>query len=197
MTKITARNQPSSRKSKTAKRTRPSARRSVRHAVPQSILVGIDFSKGSLMALDYATTLARALGGTLTLVYVIPPGLDPPDIGFVPGELAAIEQRSRRNAEKRLAALAKKISAPLRGTALVRQGQPSEMLASAVRELGSDLLVIATHGRTGLDRLLLGSTAEKVMRRAPCPVLVVRAPERRAGKVRRPRSVLPIAPIMP
>jgi len=193
MTKIPAPEQTPRRNSKPGNRTRPSTR----PAAPQSILVGIDFSPGSLMALDYATGLARAFGGTLTLVYVIPPQLDPPDIGFAPGEILAIELRSRRNAEKRVSALAKKIAAPYRGAALIRQGQPSDMLAAAVRELGSDLLVIATHGRTGLNRLLLGSTAEKVVRHAPCPVLVVRPTERRTGKVRRPRPALPIAPIMP
>jgi nucleotide-binding universal stress UspA family protein len=64
-----------------------------------------------------------------------------------------------------------------RSTTLLRTGQPHTEIVEAARELGADLIVLSTHGHTGLTHALLGSTAEKVVRHAPCPVLVVREKE--------------------
>ena len=61
---------------------------------------------------------------------------------------------------------------------LVRTGSPADEIVDAAKEMGVDLIILSTHGRTGLKHLLLGSMTENVVRRAPCPVLVVRERER-------------------
>jgi nucleotide-binding universal stress UspA family protein len=103
---------------------------------------------------------------------VIQPLVYPADFGYPPTMVDTLDEAVRKQIEERLGALASQIS-PSAETC-IRAGQPYYEITAAARELEVDLIVITTHGRTGLKHALLGSTAERVVRHAPCPVLTVR-----------------------
>ena len=143
----------------------------------KKILVPIDFSDCSKKALQYAIPLARQHEAALTLLYVAPPP------NFVGGEYTGIEYARLEDDQaasggKQLDALvANEVHGEVPAETLVRPGMPVVEILEAARALPADLIVISTHGRTGLKHVLLGSVAEDVVRRAPCPVLVVREHE--------------------
>ena len=140
------------------------------------ILVPIDFSDASLKALRYAVPFAEQFGATLSLVHVVEPipfAGDLPSAAVMPSNEELAE-----DARKRLFSLAnEEIEELVPVNAQVRTGKAFAEILKAAKLLETDLIIIATHGYTGLKHLLLGSTAEKIVRSAPCPVLVVREPE--------------------
>jgi nucleotide-binding universal stress UspA family protein len=158
-----------------------SAARKRRQARPElklrRILVPLDFSGLSRQALDFAVPLAKQYGGKIILMHVVQPTAVP-TLDVVPGGghyLALDMQIFIDTARKRLMAMAiERLPAALRGQAVVREGNPYHEITSAARKLKADLIVLSTHGRTGLERILIGSTAERVVRHAHCPVLAVR-----------------------
>ena len=142
------------------------------------ILVPMDFSTHSEMALRYATALAKQSGGSVELLHVLE---DPvmSDVWnsevYVPN-LPEVREKLVADAEARLAAYRESIrkeGVPI--VATVRSGQAAHVIVEYVTAAGSDLVVMGTHGRTGLPHLFMGSIAERVVRTAPCPVLTVRA----------------------
>ncbi len=135
------------------------------------ILVPIDFSEQSLHALEYAEALAKQNGGTLALLNVVEPLP-----GWQDAPLAVAPDKLTKEAEVRLQTMVsqRKIDPRLIGRTVVRVGTPWNEITKAAQDLQRDLIVIATHGYTGLKHVLLGSTAERVVRHATCPVLVVR-----------------------
>lgn len=142
-----------------------------------TILVPLDFSKESEKALRYAVTFAEQFGARLILVNVVEP-LPFADLGAMP--LVMENEAVMRGCRSKLESLvtARRIPAKLVEKVLVRQGQAHREIADAARTLKADLIIIATHGYTGVQHALLGSTAERVVRHAPCPVLVVRDHEK-------------------
>lgn len=142
--------------------------------------MAIDFSRASQAALDHAIPLAQSFGGTISLLHVISPPAYPMEMGHVPVDLAVMEQSTLEAAEKKLRSWAAKLPPDLQGDVLVRSGLPGDVITAVARKQRSDWIVIATQGRTGLQRLLLGSTAEHVVRHASCPVLVTRRSKRAA-----------------
>jgi nucleotide-binding universal stress UspA family protein len=137
----------------------------------QSILVPTDFSPPSLKALRYAEDLAGQYGAKLILLNVIEPIGPTPDFAYNPMVLdnAAIVASAQKNLKKFAA------KEGLDGVSTyVRQGVPYHEISRAATELKADLICLATHGYTGLKHVFMGSTAERVVRHAPCPVLVVR-----------------------
>lgn len=141
------------------------------------ILVPIDFSGCSKQALQYAIPLARQFGARLLLVYVMPANYF---IGseFGPVDFPVPEGEWRAQSQQELEALARReIGEEVAFDALVLQGQPAHEIAAAAAEHQASLIVLSTHGRTGLRHVLVGSVAENVVRYAPCPVLVVRDQE--------------------
>jgi nucleotide-binding universal stress UspA family protein len=148
------------------------------------ILHPTDFSPASAPAFARALALARENRAQLTLAHVLEPSLPVIGDGYVsPATYDALEEAARRGAEKglaRLAARAKK--AGVRVRTLVLYGLAHEEIPRAARAGRADVIVMGTHGRTGFGRLFLGSVAERVVARAPCPVLTVRGAKRRAGK---------------
>lgn len=140
------------------------------------ILVPIDFSDCSRKALAYAVPFARQFGASLTLLYVV-------QMNYAVGEFGAIdfpvpENEIRANAEKELAKLvASAVEEPLPTETLVRVGRPVQEIIATARERDIDLIIMSTHGHTGIKHLLLGSVTENVVRYAPCPVLTVREHE--------------------
>ncbi|HTI72844.1 MAG TPA: universal stress protein [Candidatus Limnocylindria bacterium] len=143
----------------------------------QRILVPLDFSAASGKALDYAISMAREHRAAITLLHVIPPPPYAPGYGGI--EFGPVEEGMRIGASKDLAAYCADIQREgIVAEGLVRVGSPGLEIVEAARSLKVDLIVISTHGRSGLKHLLMGSVAEVVVRQAPCPVLVVREKER-------------------
>jgi nucleotide-binding universal stress UspA family protein len=140
---------------------------------PQKIVVGVDFSPASQRAVDHALMLARRCGASLTLVHV---ATVPPPAHLKPDDSWAALLRERLSADRaRLAELRERLAGqPVELSQVIVDGEPDPGLADAARELGADLVVVGTHGRTGLGRLLLGSVAEKTIRLASSSVLVAR-----------------------
>lgn len=140
------------------------------------ILVPTDFSEPSSRALDYAAALAAGLGAAINLIHVLhDPFTAQAAWEFYVPESPEVQERKYQDARARLAALAE--GAAARGVPIateVRLGNPMDEINAAAVDYGSDLIVMSTHGRTGLPHLLLGSIAERVLRTAPCPVLALR-----------------------
>lgn len=140
----------------------------------KKILVPVDFSKVTEAALGAATTLAGALQAELILIHIAAP--DPEFVGYETGPASVRQAVAHQLAaeHKRLQELQHRLeSESLRVTALLIQGYTAEkILAEAVR-LGVDLIVMGSHGHGGLHHLLMGSVAEGVVRKAPCPVVLV------------------------
>jgi len=142
------------------------------------ILCPIDFSDASRAALETACELARRFDAKLALFHAYPvPGYTFPDGSFVAStkmleELA--DQAKRHLDEWKGLAEATGVKGVETATAV---GEPAHEIVAFAREQQSDLLVLGTHGRSGLSHALMGSVAERVVRKAPCPVLTVRPPK--------------------
>jgi len=140
----------------------------------KTILVPIDFSPASEKALDYAVPFARQFDARITLLHVTQGQFCATEFAYLPIEESECHERLRARLEE--LALSR-IGPEWSGPALVRAGPAFDMIAAVAREIDADLIVINTHGHTGIRHLLMGSTAEMVVRHAPCPVLVVRERE--------------------
>ena len=138
------------------------------------ILYATDFSSASRPALTKAISLARENRAALRVVHALPPLGD--GSAFVPpGTYETIDRRARQHAQKQLTALVGRArKAGARATSRLLDGTPQEQVPRAARRMRADLIVIGTHGRTGMSKVLLGSVAERLVRLAPCPVLTVR-----------------------
>ncbi len=140
----------------------------------KSILVPLDFSAESKKALAYAVAFAMQFGAKLTLLHVAEPVATPDFAQSFP--LLMEDDKLMAAAKKELDRVVQTsgIEPKLMEKTLVRFGRSFHEIAEAARTLKVDLIIIATHGHTGLKHVLLGSTTERVVRHAPCPVLVVR-----------------------
>jgi nucleotide-binding universal stress UspA family protein len=143
----------------------------------RTILAPIDFSPASKNAFKYAVRFAEEFGGELTLLHVLEPdsvtGLMavPEATAFVESDIVA----AGKNLRTLIASVSNaKIKQP---HWKIRAGLPSHEIIEAAREMDVDLIIVATHGYTGWKHFCIGSTAERVVRAAPCPVLVVREKE--------------------
>ena len=142
----------------------------------KKILVPLDFSACSQKALEYAVPFARQFNASLTLLNVVLVAYPTGEFGTLEPLLpqGEVEEASR---EQLQAFAAAHIGTQVPSAVLVRAGQPADEIVQAASDTGADLIIISTHGHTGLKHVLLGSVAEHVVRRAPCPVLVVREHE--------------------
>lgn len=139
------------------------------------ILVPIDFSEYSKMALEYATKFAKQFNSELILVYVIEPIVYPSDFGLGQIPINQVDFEIQSKAEEELQKLIQeKIPADVKASYDVKTGKPFLEIIYAAKEHKCDLIIIATHGHTGIEHILFGSTAEKVVRKSSVPVLVVR-----------------------
>ena len=134
----------------------------------QHILVPVDFSADAGRALDRAVGLAQQFQARLTLLHVI----YLPDAAEV--NLAAYLRKVESEMEQEMAACEKRVAdAGVAVDARIVRGAPSPKIVETAAEQQVDLIVMGTHGRTGLQHLLIGSVAERVIRLAPCPVMVI------------------------
>lgn len=140
------------------------------------ILHPTDFSRASGAAFLKAVALAKESRAELLLVYVLLPPTPFIGDGYVsPKTYEDLEAAARRSAQRELAkVVAKAQKAKARVKAVLVEGVPYDRIARVARSKRADLIVMGTHGRSGLSKFFLGSVAERVIARAPCPVLTVR-----------------------
>jgi nucleotide-binding universal stress UspA family protein len=138
----------------------------------------IDFSDASRVAMEVAADLARRHGADLVLLHAYPiPGYTFPDGSVVasPKMMQELAEGAERHLEEWRGEAEALVGAPRVTTEKVI-GEPAAEIVAAASEQGYDLLVLGTHGRSGLEHALMGSVAERVVRKARCPVLTVRPP---------------------
>lgn len=141
------------------------------------VLVPIDFSDYSKSSLKYAVNFAKHFKASLILVYVIEPIVYPPDFSMgqiaIPSPGLEMDKRAKEELDK----LAdQEIPEDLTVKKIIKTGKPFVEIIETAAEENADLIIIATHGHSGVEHILFGSTAEKVVRKAPCPVLTLREP---------------------
>jgi nucleotide-binding universal stress UspA family protein len=141
----------------------------------KTILFPTDFSQGARAAMDYAISLAQDYKAKLILLYVIQ------DISiaewYIPSSISAADlvEDMQKSAEKEMEKWTAEVKAKVPSVeSLVVRGVPFVEIIGTAKGKKADLIVIGTHGRTGIDHMLFGSTAEKVVRKSACPVLTVR-----------------------
>ena len=146
----------------------------------KNVLVPTDFSETSDSALRYGKALAAAFGATLHVVHIVEEPYGQPwaveAYGF---SLAALQDEWIKDAKRRLAeSLSAEEQATLHAVTTTVLGHPVMEILRYAKDHAIDLIVMGTHGRGPLGHVVLGSVAERVVRKAPCPVLTVRTPER-------------------
>lgn len=141
------------------------------------ILTAIDFSENSEYAFEYAVSLATRFNAELTIMHVIN---EPVDLrGFYVPHISfeQLEQEIEESAAKMMASFcADRLGTFTNYKTDIVCGVPYEEITAAAAKMDASLIVLGTHGRTGLDHILFGSTAERVVRSAACPVLTVKLP---------------------
>jgi nucleotide-binding universal stress UspA family protein len=140
------------------------------------ILVASDFSKASQRAFATALTLAKTNRATLTILHVVVP-ITPivPEQYLGAQTWERLDSQSRRWSQQQLRRLTDKAkNAGIRAVGLLLEGDPAQQIARAVRSKRADLLVVGTHGRTGLTKFFVGSIASRLVATASCPVVTVR-----------------------
>ncbi len=145
----------------------------------ERILVPVDFSEHSAAALKYATALSARLQAALVLVHVwSPPLYLGPEVSLaIQGWSGnSLQGYAIEEATKEMNGFVERANLPAKVETLVEVGHPAETIVRVAKDGSVDLIVMGTHGRTGLGRLLVGSIAQQVVARAPCPVLTVKAP---------------------
>jgi len=147
----------------------------------RTILVPTDFSEPAASALAYATDLAEGLGARVFLLHTF----ELPIVGFPDGAMVATAELASRIVNAAQKALDDAVAKVRRGsiavTPLLKQGDPRDVVLATAEETGADIIVMGTHGRSGIARALLGSVTERVVRTSSVPFLTVHAPADRAA----------------
>ncbi len=134
-----------------------------------AILHPTDFSEISKYALPYAIEFAKKYNARLDILHVLE----------LPYGAISLADEAMRSAQESLRALIpQKQREGIEIVPIIKRGKASEEIVKVATDRGTDLIVLATHGHSGLEHALLGSTAERVVRKAPCPVLTIRNPGR-------------------
>jgi nucleotide-binding universal stress UspA family protein len=139
------------------------------------ILVPIDFSEHSKKALKYAVQFAEQFEASIDIMYVAEPTIYPTDFGFGQFGFTDLEDELEKRGGEQLDRLVKStVPKGISVKKIISRGKPFYEINRYAKKRKIDLIIIATHGHTGMENILFGSTAEKVVRKAPCPVLIVR-----------------------
>jgi nucleotide-binding universal stress UspA family protein len=148
----------------------------------KKILFCTDFSENSHWAFTYALSLAKAFKSKLMILHVTPEPVHPDQLSiYLPQEkMEELKASQKKELEKELKThYLQKMKGLKNYQVVFQEGEPFYVIIQTVRKEAIDLVVMGTHGRTGLDHILFGSTAEKVVRKSPCPVLTIRLPGKR------------------
>jgi nucleotide-binding universal stress UspA family protein len=151
----------------------------------KKILIATDFSDDSVRALEYAEEMARKFGAEIVLLHVdqpLAPVMLTPEFGPAVdmGAMSQIAEEQRLLAQRELDKIVGRLrDGGLKARSLLRVGAPFLEIIHAAQTENADLIVMGTHGRTGLTHVLLGSVAERVVQKAPCAVLTIRHPDRK------------------
>jgi nucleotide-binding universal stress UspA family protein len=139
------------------------------------IVVPTDFSKQSLAALDYAVGLADSYDARLKVVFVNEPGLKIADMAWVGIDERSMNEQHSADARRAIEKIVlERIPTDITTDAEILYGEAVGKIIDYASDVNADLIVMATHGRTGVSHVLLGSVAEQVVRKAPCPVLTLK-----------------------
>jgi nucleotide-binding universal stress UspA family protein len=163
--------------------------------VLKNVLIATDFSDASKVALDYGRDLARSYGATLHVLHVVEDASYSygGEVGFaLPNLQEQLNAAARKNLEKLVTEDDRKSLRLM--TAIDTKVNAAAGITGYAQAKSIDLIVVGTHGRGGMQHLLMGSVAERVVRTAPCPVLTVRAHER---EFIAPDELVPVAATMP
>ncbi|MBX3463542.1 MAG: universal stress protein [Planctomycetes bacterium] len=139
------------------------------------IVCPTDFSPTAARAVDYAAEMARSFDAELTLLHVIPEMTYPLRSFGMATAFPHLREELHQRADDALQQIKAQLGANTKVSTLLRDGDAHAQVLECAKSLGADLIVMGTHGHTGLRHALLGSTAEKVVRLSECPVLTVRA----------------------
>jgi nucleotide-binding universal stress UspA family protein len=143
----------------------------------KKVLVPIDFSDYSKSAFNYAVNFSKIFKAELVLVYVIEPIIYPADFSMGQIAIPAVTREWDVRAKEELVKLANsEITKGVKVSTVIKTGKPSVEIIETALEENVDIIIIATHGHTGVEHILFGSTAEKVVRKAHCAVLTLREP---------------------
>lgn len=143
---------------------------------PTSLLVPVDFSTHSREALQYARVVADSYGSHLTLLHIVEETLHPAFYGPGLGSVYDAKPDIKDRAVEQLKKFYQKTQGPdVDAHFTARPGRAARAIVKYAEEEAHDLIVMATHGRTGFEHFTMGSVAEKVVRRAPCPVFTVKS----------------------
>ena len=170
-------------KQRQAQERRGVHRVSMKRAMIQNILVPVDFSGMSVQTIKTATRVARRFGASLHLAHVRQFAYAS---GFLPAPpmdpfpMMPLEQDAEKNAGKDLDMLSRQCGVPSATCHVLSGGPAFDEICRVAQNIPADLIVMPTHGRTGLKHVFLGSTAERVVQHSPCPVFVVREKKRRS-----------------
>jgi nucleotide-binding universal stress UspA family protein len=144
---------------------------------PQKILVPIDFSETSAKAVQYGSEFARTFGAELTLCYVFEPPIMPMAVGFGAMPPVMMDEIRPKIQERLDGYVSENVHEKVKVDTKMLDGTPFVEIVRYARDAGKDLIIMPTHGRSGIAHMFLGSTTERVVRKAPCPVLVLRSEE--------------------
>jgi universal stress protein A len=138
----------------------------------RKVLIAVDSEPVTVRAVETGVDLAQALGAEVAFIHVVDSSLAyPGDTGTPPHEMIA---SAKLDAKKLITTIRQRLPPQSPAIEFIEVGRPSEEIVKGAKEWSADLIVIGSHGRRGMQRALLGSVAEAVMRHAPCPVVVVR-----------------------
>lgn len=144
-----------------------------------TLVCAVDFSEPNEAALTTAETLAKRFDAELVLAHVVEPLLAPAAYGPLPTNVAQLRVEAEAAARDRLQEMASELKdRGVEASVALATGPIADTLVDIAREREADLVVLATHGLTGLEHALLGSVAERVVRLCPCPVLSVKPPRK-------------------
>lgn len=148
----------------------------------KKILCPVDFSEFTDQILTYAVNIAKRFDSELHLIHVIPNlnYFTPYESFLTPENLVAIERNIEGEVGKDFDKITKKLDLPFKR--IIKTGVTFVEIIDYIKDQGVDLVVMGTHGRSGIEHILIGSVAEKVVRKSPCPVLTVR-PKDKAFKM--------------
>ena len=140
----------------------------------KKILCPVDFSQFTQEVVDYAVDLAKKYGAELHVMHVVPnmTYFTPYESFLTPENLVAVEKKIQDDVERDFAKLLKNTDIPTKTA--IRTGVAFVEIIDYAKTESIDLIVMGTHGRSGIEHILIGNVAEKVVRKSPCPVMTIR-----------------------